>query len=419
MTRHGYGTTLLLTLALALAVLPAAAEENGGMTAPPWGDAGARITFGDEEQGVLQVQYKGQFRFNLRDAGSGPDGEDTTTNFGFRRNRLAFMGAWSDKVSLYVQTEFAEDLNVDTLGVADQNLGSEFQLLDAVVRFSFSPAFKLSAGKFKYNLSRENLESCEEPLTLDRSLFIRAPYVTTRSQGIALWGNLFSDKVQYRVDAMEGRKAVSGATAPSSSIRYSGRAHVTLFDPESSYGYKGTYLGKKTVLTLGGAFQYEPEVTYVDVPSQLGAEDYTGWTVDAFFEYPLGESGTVTASGAYEKIDLGDAYKGTSPDPGAVGLNGQKNGWYAKGGYLFGGVPLQVFGRYEKWRFACLNNVFDQIVDWYGIGANYYVWGQNLKLTAEWSKTDFDQEGVFTGASGTSVTSRDFNTFVAQLQFIF
>ena len=177
-TRH---KTLLLALAVALAAVPAFAQEDSGMTAPPWGDAAARITFGDEDQGVLQLQYKGQFRFNARDVGSGQDGEDRTSNFGFRRNRLALMGAWSDKVSLYVQTEFTEDLNVDTLGVADQNLGTDFQLLDAVVRFNFSPAFKLSVGKFKYNLSRENLEACEEPLTLDRSLFIRPPYVTSGS----------------------------------------------------------------------------------------------------------------------------------------------------------------------------------------------------------------------------------------------
>jgi hypothetical protein len=418
MTQHGYRTLPLLGLALAL-VAPHARAQQNGMTAPPWGDAGARIEFGDEDQGVVQLQYKAQFRMTGRDTGSGLSGDDATTNFGFRRNRLALMGAWTDKVGLYVQTEFNEDLNVDTLGVADANVGSEFQLLDAVVRLNLAPAFKLNVGKFKYNLSRENLEDCLEPLTLDRSLFLRPPYVTTRSQGIALWGNLLGDRFQYRVDAMEGRKAVSGVTAPSSGLRYGARAHVSLLEPETSYGYKGTYLGGKKVLTLGGAYQYEPNVTYVDVANRLGEEDYQAWTVDGFFEYPLGAAGTVTASAAYEKVDLGDAYQGTTPDHGAIGLFGEKNGWYAKGGYLFDRVPLQVFGRFEKWRFACLNNVFDQMVDWYGVGANYYVWSQNLKLTVEWSKTDFDQEGVFTDVSGTSRTSSDFNTFVAQMQFIF
>ncbi len=149
----------------------------------------------------------------------------------------------------------------------------------------------------------------------------------------------------------------------------------------------------------------------------LGKKDYQAWTVDGFFEYPLG-GGAVTASAAYQKIDLDGAYQGANPDDGATGLIGEKNGWYAKGGFLLPGTPLQFFGRYEKWRFACLNNVFDQIVDWYGFGANYYVWGQNLKLTAEWSKTDFDQEGTFTSLRSTR-TTKDFSQFVVQMQFIF
>ena len=50
---------LLLALALALLAAPVLAQEENGMTAPPWGDAGARINFGDEDQGALQIQYKG------------------------------------------------------------------------------------------------------------------------------------------------------------------------------------------------------------------------------------------------------------------------------------------------------------------------------------------------------------------------
>jgi hypothetical protein len=411
--------TILPALALAIPMFgaPALAQEKDTMTAPPWGDAGARIHFGDEDKGTLQIQYKGQFRLTYRDIGSGPDLTDGTTNLGFRRNRLAFLGGWDDKVSLYVQMEFA-DPNLAPVDFSGASFNSNAQLLDAAVRFNFSDAFKVNVGRFKYNFSRENLDSCEEPLTLDRSLFIRTAYVSTRDDGVALWGNLFGDKVQYRVDAMEGRQAAPGTIAPSSGLRYSARSHVTLLDPENTYGYKGTYLGKKKVLTFGGAVQYEADVTYLDPATKLGSEDYKGWTVDGFFEYPLKGIGTVTASAAYEKVDLGDAYTGANPDAGAVGLFGAKNGWYAKGGFLLPGTPLQLFGRYEKWRFACLNNVFDQIVDWYALGANYYVWGQNLKLTGEWSKTDFDQEGTFTSLQSTR-TTKDFNQFVVQMQFIF
>ena len=275
MTRNSFRTGLLLTLALALLALPALAQEKETMTAPPWGDAGAKIHFGDEDQGTLQVQYKGQFRLSYRDIGSGPDGTDGTTNFGFRRNRLAFMGGWSDKVSLYVQMEFA-DPNLAPVDFSGAGFDSNAQLLDAAVRFSFSDAFKLNVGRFKYNFSRENLEACEDPLTLDRSLFIRTAYVGTRDDGVALWGNLFGDRFQYRVDAMEGRQAAPGTVAPSSGLRYSARGHVTLLDPENTYGYKGTYLGKKKVLTVGAAYQMEPEVTYVDPATKLGNEGLRG-----------------------------------------------------------------------------------------------------------------------------------------------
>ena len=122
------------------------------------------------------------------------------------------MGGWSDKVSLYVQMEFA-DPNLAPVDFSGAGFNSNAQLLDAAVRFNFGDAFKLNVGRFKYNFSRENLESCEDPLTLDRSLFIRTAYVATRDDGVALWGNLFGDKVQYRVDAMEGRQAARGRRA--------------------------------------------------------------------------------------------------------------------------------------------------------------------------------------------------------------
>ncbi len=376
--------------------------------------AGPQMTFGPEDKGVLQLDYKGQFQMTVRDIGSGTNNDNTTSNFNFRRNRLALMGAYGDTMSMYVQTEFTEDPNVGTLRVADTNQGTEFQMLDAVMRFKFDDALRVNVGKFKYNFSRENLEACENPLTLDRSLFIRAPFVTTRDMGVAVWGNAFKDMFQYRLDVMEGRKAVSGDTAPDSNFRYTMRGHVSLLDPESDYGYKGTYMGKKKVLTVGAAYQFEADVAYSDTVNKSGGKDYSAWTVDAFFEYPLSTFGTATLSGAYAKYDLDDAYQGASPDSGTIGLSGEKNGYYMKAGYMLPSLPLQFFVRYEKWSFANLEGVSDQRVDWYGGGANYYFRDQNLKLTVEVSNTGF-HKGAGTSADGT----KDFMTYITQLQLIF
>ena len=132
---------------------------------------------------------------------------------------------------------------------------------------------------------------------------------------------------------------------------------------------------------------------------------------------PKTASKPVTA--AYEDIDMGGAYKGANPDSGTIGLNGEKNGWYVKGAYMLPKLPLQIFGRYEKWNFASLNlntagvaadNLYDQRVDWYGFGANYYFRDQNLKLSMELAQTNFDKNNAST---------KDFTTFITQLQMIF
>jgi hypothetical protein len=335
--------------------------------------------------------------------------------FNIRRNRLAFMGELNDRIGIYVQTEFAEDQEISALDVRPDAAPSEFVFLDAILRFTFNDAFRMNVGRFKYNLSRENLEACEAATTLDRSLFIRAPFVRTRDQGVAVWGNLLDGLFQYRLDAMNGRMATTvDAPAPASSFRYSARAHVSLLEPETGYGYKGTYLGEKKVLTIGGAVQTEKDVAYADTVAKTGAEDYKAWTADIFFEYPLPSFGTITLSAAYEEIDLGNAYQGSNPDPDTLGTEGEKNGSYIKAAYLLPGTPLQLFGRYEIWHYASLKSVLDQKLTWTAAGLNYYFNKQNLKMTIEYAQTDYSKEGTFGG-----VTSKDFMTVVTQLQIGF
>jgi hypothetical protein len=402
--KQAYPAGVLLWLAVVTFSLAATAAS-----------AGPLMTFGPDNEAVLQIDYKAQVQMIYRDIGSGPDGTDSTTLFNIRRNRLAFMGELNDKIGIYVQTEFAEDQEVSALYVRTDAAPSEFVFLDAIMRFTINDSFRINVGKFKYNLSRENLEACEAATSLDRSLFIRAPFVRTRDQGVAVWGNLLDGLFQYRVDAMNGRMGTTeDAPAPESSFRYSARAHVSLLDPETAYGYKGTYLGEKKVLTVGGAVQTEADVAYADTVAKTGAKDYNAWTADIFFEYPFPSLGTITVSAAYEDIDMDGAYQGSNPDPGTLGTEGEKNGSYVKVAYLLPGTPLQVFGRYEVWNFASLNNVLDQKLTWSALGLNYYINKQNLKLTLEYAQTDYDKEGTFNG-----ILSKDFTTVVTQLQLGF
>src|SRR5512133_2785178 len=79
--------------------------------------AGPQMTFGPNDEGALQLDYKGQFQMTVRDTGSGDNNDDNTAGFGFRRNRIALMGKYGDMLSLYAQTEFTGDSNIKPLGV--------------------------------------------------------------------------------------------------------------------------------------------------------------------------------------------------------------------------------------------------------------------------------------------------------------
>ncbi len=366
---------LLLTSAVVFCLLAGTA-----LAGPTW-------SFGPDDEGLLKLDYKGQFQLVSSD-----NGTDDTVEFNFRRNRLALMGAWEDYFGLYVQTEYTEDNDYSSSD------GDKFQLLDAVLRFKLNDAANLWMGKFKHNLTRENLEACEMPLTLDRSVWIRGPYTATRDKGVALWGNLFNDKFQYRLDAM------NGSDDSDSGLRYTARVHVSLLDPEKNYGYKGTYMGDKKVLTIGAAYQAEAEVGSVNDESY----DYSAWTVDLFAEYPVEGVGTFTLSGAYVDYDLDDAYKAGGATDDLIGVNGQKNGGYVKAGYMLPALPLQLFARTEGWSFANLNGVYDQEISVLGVGFNYYLRGQNLKVTVEYNTTEYDKGGI-----------DDLDKLVAQMQVIF
>ncbi len=80
----------------------------------------------------------------------------------------------------------------------------------------------------------------------------------------------------------------------------------------------------------------------------------------------------------------------------------------SKFGYLLPNAKLQVFGRYEVWQFAELNGIFNKKITWTGYGINYYVKGQDLRLTLEYSTNDYDKEDTL---------NKDFNTMTVMLQF--
>ncbi len=358
----------------------------------------------------LMINYETQLYGQWRDTGSGRDRTDDTTDIYFRRNRLIFRGQATDTIGFAASIQQQGDKRIHGIQVTDIP-GENFDILDAFMTADFSDEFRLVAGLTKDRLVREHSEGCFFPLSVDRSLFVYTPLPRlSRDYGVVLWGNLFDAKAQYRLAVMKGNDE---GNDPNSSLRYTGRVHINLLDPEVSLFYRGTYLGKKKVLTFGAGYQIEPDAVYGNLAAGTLEKDYQAWTVDGFFEYPT-SSGTFTVSAAYLELDFDNAFEGADPDPRSIGINGEKNGWYVKAGYMLpnkvGPGQVQVFGRYEDWNLAQLEGIFDQEITWYAGGVNYFINGQNLRITLEYSQNDFDKEND---------TVEDFKTVTTMLQFLF
>jgi len=384
--------------------------------------AGSAFAFKPIELGegkYLQFFYDAQFGYTGRNTGSGVNAEDDTNEFNFRRNRIGFIGTYNEKLSFYVQTEYIEDKNVNPLyvDISDDD-SKDFYLLDAQLRYTPFENVDLIAGKFKHSLTRENLEGCFNPLTLDRSFFVYAPFKTSRDKGVGARAEFFDNMVQVRGEIQEGRTgdAADGSPDPGSSLRYTGRMHLSLLDKETGYGYKGTYFGKMKVLTVGASYQYEPDAVYGDVANLADKKDYAAYSYDVFGEFPTA-AGTFTLSAAYLNISFDDAYKGANPDANSLGQNGERDGYYVKAGYMLpfnvGPGQLQFFGRYDKFDFAKLNGYYDNSVDFIAGGLNYYIDEDKIKLTAQYSKTNFDKE------VGQDTNMQDFDTFELYMQVRF
>ncbi len=356
----------------------------------------------------IRLNYAFQLLGQWRDTGSGPSGTDNTTDIYFRRDRLMMSGQLTDVYGFYSAVQFMGDERIFP-GSVSETPQKNFDILDTFLTADYTDAFRLRAGLTKDPMIREENEGCFAPLSVDRSNFVSTNLPRlNRDFGVVLWGNLADSLIQYRVAGMKGNDDIND---PKSSLRYTARVHVSLLDPESSLVYNGTYLGKKKVLTIGAGYQAESDAVFGNVAGKGLAKDYKAYTYDVFFEYPT-QAGTFTASGAYLNADFGGAFKGGDPDPRSIGVNGEKSGWYSKAGYLLpkkiGTADLQVFARYEKWRFAELGGIFDQQIIWTGYGINYYVNGQDLRLTLEYSTNDYEKEDA---------VNKDFKTVTVMLQF--
>jgi len=359
-----------------------------GMVTPGW--AGFKVELNEQTKGEIGIWM--QTSYQWVENGKINDGQfEDVNDFMIRRAYLYLKGDVTKYVSFFthlasdkVGFETPSDGSLDKSGLG---LGSGVAWRDLWITVNLHEAFKIQMGRMYVPLTRNyGTTSTKAMLTADLPFLqggsrggIFYAQKVGRDDGLTLWGNPLDGHLQYRLMISEG---VEGDANPEDNLRFVGRISVSLLEPETTWFNKGTYLGKKKVLSLGFGMDSQDDLTLGGIEDQ----DNTVWTVDVFFDHPVG-GGAVTLEAAY--IDIDNCTQGGPNFYHDLEAGDDAENWYINAGYLLpdtiGPGRLQPYVRYET------VDVDDQHeTDFWSGGFNYYLKGHNCKLTADYMYVDPD-----------------------------
>jgi hypothetical protein len=381
--------------------------------------AGAKLKIDDESSIDLGVRLQTQFFMTDKDL-DGDGRFKQVSDFKVRRARIRLNAKITDKMSAFLQTEFAEEAGEP---------GADMRIIDAYTNLKFDDWFQLITGENMAPASRENVTSSGALLAIDRPGVAykaltwgggtRAAFtnesslvsdanagftgkVDIRDLGATLFGTgSISDVLhaKYYLGVYDG---VQGESVHGDAKRTTGRVQVNIGDAEAGYYDSATYLGKKSTIGIGASYDRQSNV---DTDLATGNRvDYLLYSADIFFDRPIGV-GALTLEGAYSKLDLDDA--GTLTDAGGNGRQAQGTGYYVQAGCLIN--KIQPWAAYETWDSDGANNVGDYAL--YRVGASYYLKGHNANIKAgyerfkaRWNLTSGNEDTINTYLLGFYVT---------------
>jgi hypothetical protein len=331
-------------------------------------------------------------------------GTKSLNDFMLRRFYFYLSGEVIPKIGFFAHIA-ADRIGQDGLDNSSLGLGSGIAVRDAWIYYNLNESFKIQMGRMYIPFTRNyGTTSTFAMLPLElpfnqggvRGGIFYASKVG-RDDGIVLWGNPFKGLLQYRLGISEGVE--SNTDNPDDNLRFSGRVSLNLLEPETTWFNKGSYLGAKKVLAIGAGLDYQEGLVLSKKPDQ----DNIGWTVDLFFDHPVGK-GAATFEAAF--IDVKNMTQTLKYSRLTSGDDAQM--YYVQGGYLFpwqiGPGRIQPYFRYER---LAVNHKPDTAFPC--LGLNYLIKGHDAKLTLDWTLIDqrkevYNPQGEFSGKDQNLIT---------------
>lgn len=331
------------------------------------------------------------FRFQTLYLGqSGASSKDWQESLMVRRSRLKFDGwVFSPKVVYKIELGLS---NRDTRsGSVDESGNTANLLLDAVVKWKFSPGWSLWFGQTKLPGNRERVISSQKLQFVDRSL-VNSRYTLDRDIGVQLRhkskiGNMVFNQA-IAISTGEGRDII--VANPDHGRQYTGRLE---FLPFGDFTSKGDYFGSdlkreaSPKLSIGVTGDYNNNT--VRSRGNLGS-----FVTDDFDEYVYSDLATVFIDGIFKYKGFSAvseyAYRSASTKVDGFGYG---KGITASLGYL---LPnnIEIAGRFTSLAPVSILSSIDE-TDEYMIGFSKYVVGHSLKIQSDFSYTEIKDERKF------------------------
>ncbi|HXO41586.1 MAG TPA: porin [Thermoanaerobaculia bacterium] len=311
-------------------------------------------------QAIIKVNDDVWFRFGMQLQGWADWLQSATTrgyaeNLYLRRDRFQVAGSVAPGVTFFFQTD------QPNLGKAPKAFGTGFVVQDAWGQWALNEGFAINFGKFIVPFSRNELQSTVSFLTLDispTSTVFLTPTATdaTRDTGFELKGYLIDGgRLEYRYALMQGVRTADSRNG----FRNSAYVQYDFLETERGYVYAGTNLGKKNIFALSGGYD--------------GQAGYHAYSADAFTNLKVGAGDEFGGQFQWTHYD-GEHSIITLP---------RQNDYLVELAYFISAAKFQPFGKWEKQSFSAGDMQKNDVTRW-GAGAHYYVYGQNLKLSAQY-----------------------------------
>ncbi|WP_029520680.1 porin [Persephonella sp. IF05-L8] len=357
----------------------------------------------NEESNVwisLLLQLRGEWIENGQADGSG-----WRSDFYIRRARILFGGTINRYVDFFVETDnpnMGKDVPIkdndgNIIGYKSNNDTKTF-IQDAWIRLKFAKEFNIVMGQILLPFSHNNATGATSLLGVEYNLtVVKFPPTSNfvwRDYGVEIMGLIPLPKgsLDYRMGIFDGVETLKNPDNgvwinKDDNYRFTGRVQYNLFDAEGFY-YKGTYLGKKKIVSFGAGFDYQKDAAADDYEAPTKVDDYKAWTVDMFIDYPLSQGDVATFQIGYINYDYGNT--GNPNDGDAI---------YMETGYLFnkkvGIGKIEPLLRYQSFNSSSSTGIDDTGLY---VGVAYWIDGirANIKAEYEFDGGDGKDQDVFT-----------------------